>query len=59
MSTYIIENFQEVETQYDSKENLQRYLSQNKNKKLLSRVASNSYIVINHTKLKRTKSNLT
>lgn len=58
MSTYVINNCQDVENQDDLiRDNFHRYLSQNKHKKL-STQCSSSYIVKNQTKkLKRTKTN--
>ena len=52
MSTYIIDNYQDVQVQNDSiKENI-RYVSENKDKKLLS---NSSYIVTINNKQKRSK----
>lgn len=53
MSTYIIDNYQDVQVQNDSiKENI-RYVSENKDKKL-ARINS-SYIVTINNKQKRSK----
>ncbi len=58
MSTYVINNCQDVDNQNDlTRDNFHRYLSQNKKQKL-STQCSSSYIITNNTKkLKRTKTN--